>query len=672
MANNYLDYVNIDGELVRVRDVEARTLIQTNSNSIASVTSTANKNTTDITVLKNKMSAAESNITNLQNEVAVNTSDIDNLGVDMVKAKTDISTLKLDVEQAKSDITSLDSRVDMNESYISSLQSKYDDLDADIGVINTDITSLKETETNQNSRLDAIEAKNTEQDNEITSLTDKNAEQDTAIEDLNRRLAVSTYEAGKGIFFGQGKDHTSINVEDELLAEIHQATTDIADIKPRLSKAESDISSLDTRLTANEAKDEAQDQHFLVSDGRIETLENDMDAAEDRITSLENNVNNINEELPNIKADISNATTRIDGIAADVETLESSVGTLTSAVDAIETKNNEQDSEIASIKSKDESQDAAISMLQTDVSTANDDIAQLQNTTLDLTNSYNGLDSEVNSINTRLESVESSISDLDFTKLKDSSGNVYQDLTIGNGLTVSNGVISAASSTLDSKDILEIGVSSGGEHSIGIFNGPPPYDNIVQSISKRVASNEPIIVKINSYSSDTNYTTIAHVIDNYDVNVIELAVDIPSYYLYDITTDNGVGTCYSEFATLIVYVNVTENTITFPYSKYVAIRGQTFLSKQGMLENVSDAFKWSNLPIDDEDSRNIGLEAFFSNNTFIGGKEYKDRYPLVPNFDIDTTMASFTYLELSTNSVWKSNEFNPLEYNGDLSYTKIN
>ena len=670
MANNYLDYVNINGELVRVRDVEARTLIQTNSNSIASVTSTANKNTTDITVLKNKVSTAESNITNLQNEVAVNTSDIDNLGVDMVKAKTDISTLKLDAEQAKSDITSLDSRVDMNESYISSLQAKYDDLDADIGVINTDITSLKETEATQNSRLDVIEAKNTEQDNEITSLTDKNAEQDTAIEDLNRRLAVSTYEAGKGIFFGQGKDHTSINVEDELLAEIHQATTDIADIKPRLSKAESDISSLDTRLTDNEAKDEAQDQHFLVSDGRIETLENDMDAAEDRITSLETNVNNINGELPNIKADISNNTTRIDEIAADVATLESSVGTLTSAVDAIETKNNEQDSEIASIKSKDESQDSAISTLQTDMSTAKNDIVNLQNTTSDLTNSYNRLDGEVTSINNRLDNVESSISGLEFTKLQDNSGNVYQDLIIGNGLTVSNGVISAASSTLDSADILEIGISSG-THSIGIFNGPPPYDNIVQSISKRVANNEPIIVKINSYSSNDNYTTIAHVRDNYDVNVIALVIDIPSYYLYGITTDNGVGTCYSEFATLIVYVNVTENTITFPYSNYVAIRGQTFLSESGMLENVSGAFKWSNRPISDTDSRNIGLEAFFSNNTFIGGKEYQDRYPLVPKFDRDTTMASFTYLELSTNSVWKSNEFNPLEYNGDLSYTKI-
>ena len=656
MANNYLDYVNINGELVRVRDVEARTLIQTNTNSIASVTSTANKNTTDITVLKNKVSTAESNITNLQNEVAVNTSDIDNLGVDMVKAKTDISTLKLDAEQAKSDITSLDSRVDMNESYISSLQAKYDDLDADIGVINTEITSLKETETTQNSRLDAIEAKNTEQDNEITSLTDKNAEQDTAIEDLNRRLAVSTYEAGKGIFFGQGKDHTSINVEDELLTEIHQATTDIADIKPRLSKAESDITSLDTRLTANEAKDEAQDQHFLVSDGRIETLEHDMDAAEDRITSLENNVNNINGELPNIKADIANATTRIDTIGADVENLKSSVDTLTSDVDAIKIKNNEQDSEITSIKSKDESQDSAISTLQTDVSTANDNITNLQNTTSDLTNSYNSLNSEVNSINTRLESVESATSDLDFTKLKDSSGNVYTDLTIGNGLTVNNGVISAASSTLDSADILEIAISSGA-YSIGIFNGPPPYDNIVQSISKRVESNEPIIVKINSYASDDNYTTIAHVRDNYDVNVIELVIDIPSYYLYGITPDNGVGTCYSEFATLIVYVNVAENTITFPYSNYVAIRGQTFLSEQGMLEDVRDAFKWSNRPISDTDSRNIGLEAFFKNNTFIGGRNTDDRYPLVPKFDRDTTMASCTYLDLSTNSIWKSNDF---------------
>ena len=168
-----------------------------------------------------------------------------------------------------------------------------------------------------------------------------------------------------------------------------------------------------------------------------------------------------------------------------------------------------------------------------------------------------------------------------------------------------------------------------------------------------------------------NYTTIAHVIDNNDV--IELAIDIPSYYLYlhgafDV---NGVGNYYSEFSTLIVYVNVTENTITMPYSNYLPIRGQTFLSNGGSLVYVRDALQWSNRTLSDTDSHNIGLDAFFSNNTFIGGKLYRDRYPLVPMFDKETTMASFTYLELSTNTVWKSNEFNPLEYTGNLSYAQV-
>ena len=138
-------------------------------------------------------------------------------------------------------------------------------------------------------RLDLVEAKNDEQDIAIDDL-ETNVSKNTAdivdikddltgihkdIGDLDDRITASTYEAGIGIYFGQGVEHTNINVDDEILNQINQNAIDIqnlktrvtnvenrltvvegdiTDIKAEIVKIKADITALTVRVTALEAK----------------------------------------------------------------------------------------------------------------------------------------------------------------------------------------------------------------------------------------------------------------------------------------------------------------------------------------------------------------------------------------------------------------------------------
>lgn len=84
----------------------------------------------------------------------------------------------------------------------------------------------------------------------------------------NRQYEEGTiYEAGVGIYFSDGGDHTNINVEDEILDKINLNTEDIQALNTRMTTAEGNISALDGRLT---------------------TAEGDIDAIEARVTAIEN------------------------------------------------------------------------------------------------------------------------------------------------------------------------------------------------------------------------------------------------------------------------------------------------------------------------------------------------------------------------------------------------
>lgn len=98
---------------------------------------------------------------------------------------------------------------------------------------------------------------------------------------MDEQIASSTYEAGEGIYFGRGLEHTNINVEDELLDEIHASTSKNVEQDVRLDEHDTEINNLKTRVTAVENKNAEQD-------GRLTSLEGRMTNAEDDISGIKN------------------------------------------------------------------------------------------------------------------------------------------------------------------------------------------------------------------------------------------------------------------------------------------------------------------------------------------------------------------------------------------------
>lgn len=239
MAKHYLDNVAFTSktqgvnESLAIRDVEARALIQTNANAIAEVTAKEALDRVDIN--KNKQ-----DIANL-NEAVVR--------IDQKDAQQDN---RLNDIEAKNE--EQDNRLTTAETNITSLDARMDTAEDNITRLDEHMTAVEAKNVEQDERLDRVEEKNTEQDNritknetdiaaidvrvttaetDITNIKQKDEEQDRHLTELDDKVAASTYEAGIGIYFGQGKVHTNINVEDEILDQINQNTIDIDVLKKK-------------------------------------------------------------------------------------------------------------------------------------------------------------------------------------------------------------------------------------------------------------------------------------------------------------------------------------------------------------------------------------------------------------------------------------------------------
>ena len=237
MAKHYLDNVAFTSktqgvnESLAIRDVEARALIQTNANAIAEVTAKEALDRVDIN--KNEKDIADLNkaVVRIDQKDAQQDNRLDD-----IEAKNEEQDNRLTA--AETDITSLDARMESAENNITRLDEH--------------MTAVEAKNVEQDERLDRVEEKNTEQDNritknetdiaaidarvttaetDITNIKQKDEEQDRHLTELDDKVAASTYEAGIGIYFGQGKVHTNINVEDEILDQINQNTIDIDILK---------------------------------------------------------------------------------------------------------------------------------------------------------------------------------------------------------------------------------------------------------------------------------------------------------------------------------------------------------------------------------------------------------------------------------------------------------
>lgn len=239
MAKHYLDNITFNSksqgvnESLSIRDTEARALIQTNANAIAEVTAKEAKDRVDIN--KNK-----SDIANL------------NSAVERIDQKDTQQDNRLDNIETKNG--EQDNRLTAAETEITSLDARMESAENNISALDTRVTATETKNTEQDGRLDRVEEKNTEQDNritknesdiasldarvtvtetDITNIKAKDEEQDAHLTELDDKVAASTYEAGIGIYFGQGKVHTNINVEDEILDQINQNTIDIDILKKK-------------------------------------------------------------------------------------------------------------------------------------------------------------------------------------------------------------------------------------------------------------------------------------------------------------------------------------------------------------------------------------------------------------------------------------------------------
>lgn len=239
MAKHYLDNVAFTSktqgvnESLAIRDVEARALIQTNANAIAEVTAKEALDRADID--KNEKDIADLNkaVVRIDQKDAQQDNRLDD-----IEAKNEEQDNRLTA--AETNITSLDARMESAENNITRLDEH--------------MTAVEAKNVEQDERLDRVEEKNTEQDNritknetdiaaidarvttaetDITNIKQKDEEQDRHLTELDDKVAASTYEAGIGIYFGQGKVHTNINVEDEVLDQINQNTIDIDVLKKR-------------------------------------------------------------------------------------------------------------------------------------------------------------------------------------------------------------------------------------------------------------------------------------------------------------------------------------------------------------------------------------------------------------------------------------------------------
>ena len=231
MSQYFLDNLTFGNDTFDLHDTGARQLIDANTQNISSLSLRVTQNANDIDALEETTADLREDLDSVEDRVTVNEGEIDALKTRTTSLEGRMNSAETRLDGHDTDIASLQNRMSAAEEDIDLLETRM--LDAE-----TDIDALED-------RMDAVEQKNTEQDAAIDDLDDR-VTQNTAdivdikddiddikddIEDLDDRITASTYEAGIGIYFGQGEHHTNINVEDELLDQINQNTLDIEILK---------------------------------------------------------------------------------------------------------------------------------------------------------------------------------------------------------------------------------------------------------------------------------------------------------------------------------------------------------------------------------------------------------------------------------------------------------
>ena len=235
MSQYFIDKLVYNNDTLDIHDTEAREMINTNTTNIQAVSARVTKNANDINTLKDTTNVIREDLDNVEDRVSVTEAEIDGL-------KTRTTSLE-------GKMVTVENRLDGHDTKISDLEDRMDTAENNITALDGRMTTAENDIDAAEHRLDLVEAKNDEQDIAIDDL-ETNVSKNTAdivdikddltgihkdIGDLDDRITASTYEAGIGIYFGQGAEHTNINVEDEILNQINQNTIDIQNLKTRVT-----------------------------------------------------------------------------------------------------------------------------------------------------------------------------------------------------------------------------------------------------------------------------------------------------------------------------------------------------------------------------------------------------------------------------------------------------
>ena len=235
MSQYFIDKLVYNNDTLDIHDTEAREMINTNTTNIQAVSARVTKNANDINALKDTTNVIREDLDNVEDRVSVTEAEIDGL--------------KIRATNLEGKMVTAENRLDGHDTKISGLEGRMDTAENNITALNGRMTTAENDIDAAEHRLDLVEAKNTEQDIAIDDL-EANVAKNTAdivdikddltgihtdINDLDDRITASTYEAGIGIYFGQGVEHTNINVEDEILNQINQNTIEIQNLKKKVT-----------------------------------------------------------------------------------------------------------------------------------------------------------------------------------------------------------------------------------------------------------------------------------------------------------------------------------------------------------------------------------------------------------------------------------------------------
>lgn len=231
MSQYFLDNLTFGNDTFDLHDTEARQMIANNTQNITALSARVTQNANDIDALEETTADLREDLDSVESRVTVNEGEIDALKTRTTSLEGRMNSAETRLDGHDTDIASLQNRMTAAEEDIDLLETRMLDAETDIDALEDRMDAVEQKNTEQDAAIDDLDDRVTQNTADIVDIKDDIDEIQDDIQDLDDRITASTYEAGIGIYFGQGEHHTNINVEDELLDQINQNTLDIEILK---------------------------------------------------------------------------------------------------------------------------------------------------------------------------------------------------------------------------------------------------------------------------------------------------------------------------------------------------------------------------------------------------------------------------------------------------------